>query len=249
VEELRFLPPLQEARAHAVICRPELEQEVVKIGAIPLLSENPRETFFRIYNHIAEIRLSGLAQTVVHPSASIDPEARIARNGVVVGENVKILAGSQILERVYLDKNSVIDEGVIVGSTGFEYKARRGGGYLSVIHDGYVEVGAGCHIGAGSVIAQGFWDRPTRVGADTNLDQMVSISHGVQLGSSNLVAAGASLAGSVETGHGVWIGPGATVSNGVKLGSFSRVEIGSVVLRDVDENSRVFGNPARAMPL
>jgi UDP-3-O-[3-hydroxymyristoyl] glucosamine N-acyltransferase len=248
VENSGFLPEVRKAGAHAIICSPDLEEEVRDMGALPLLSERPKETFYLLYNHIAKMRLSGLAPTVVHPSARIDPSARVALRGVIIGEQVEILAGTQILERVRLDRDSIIGPGAIVGSIGFEFKKKPTEGYLSVIHDGYVKVGAECHIGPGSVIAQGFWDRPTLIGNQTKLDHMVGISHGVQLGSSNLVAAGAILAGSVESGDGVWIGPGAIVSNGVKLGSFSRVEIGSVVLRDLTVNSRVFGNPAREMP-
>lgn len=247
IEDFGFLSQLKEAGAHAVICPPDLEDDVKKIGVLPIVAQNPKETFFRLYNYIAETRLSGLAPTVVHPSAKIDSSARVADHGVVIEENVEVLAGSQILERVRLGRDSVIGNGAIIGSSGFEFKKISAGGYLPVIHDGYVGVGVGCSIGAGSVVAQGFWDRPTLIGDGTKLDHLVGISHGVNLGSFNMIAAGAVLAGSVETGEGVWIGPGAVVSNGVKLGSFSRVEIGSVVLRDWSTDSRVFGNPAREM--
>jgi UDP-3-O-[3-hydroxymyristoyl] glucosamine N-acyltransferase len=114
-----------------------------------------------------------------------------------------------------------------------------------VTHDGFVEIGKNCVIGANSIIGQGFWKRPTLVERNTKIDHLVGISHGSSIGESNLIAAGAILSGSVKTGRNVWIGPGSRITNGVIIGDDSKVGIGSVVIRDVDPKTTVFGVPAR----
>ena len=56
---------------------------------------------------------------------------------------------------------------------------------------------------------------------------------------------GSKLSLPIEIGDDVWVGYGATILSGVKIGNFSVVAAGSVVTRDVDENTIVAGNPAR----
>ena len=41
----------------------------------------------------------------------------------------------------------------------------------------------------------------------------------------------------------VYIGPGSTIASGVRIGKRSIIGAGSVVLKDIDENVKGFGNP------
>lgn len=101
-------------------------------------------------------------------------------------------------------------------------------------------VGQGFYMGAGSILGAGVTcakgvtvNRSATVGHHTTLEDYVSIGPGV------------TVASHCEIGRGTLIGAGATVAPGRRVGANSVVGAGAVVLRDVEENTVVIGNPAR----
>jgi acetyltransferase-like isoleucine patch superfamily enzyme len=55
------------------------------------------------------------------------------------------------------------------------------------------------------------------------------------------------LGGGVQVGKMVQIFPHASIQPNVKIGDGAVIGIGSVVVKDVKENTTVFGNPARVI--
>ncbi len=62
-----------------------------------------------------------------------------------------------------------------------------------------------------------------------------------QIGAGSIVNSGA------EIGEGVFIGSGVTIVSGVKIGKNASVGAGSVVIENIKEGARVFGNPAKVV--
>jgi UDP-3-O-[3-hydroxymyristoyl] glucosamine N-acyltransferase len=50
------------------------------------------------------------------------------------------------------------------------------------------------------------------------------------------------IAGSVDIGEDVWIGPSAVISSGIRIGDRAAITLGSVVTRSVEAGKRVSGN-------
>ena len=71
------------------------------------------------------------------------------------------------------------------------------------------------------------------------------ISHHCRIGDYGCIASGACLSGNVEAAPFTYIGANASVRNGIKIGTRALVGIGSVVVKDVLENTVVAGNPAK----
>ena len=71
------------------------------------------------------------------------------------------------------------------------------------------------------------------------------ISHHCRIGDYGCIASGACLSGNVEVAPFCYIGANASVRNGIKIGTRALVGIGSVVVKDVLENTVVAGNPAK----
>src|SRR5262245_12005000 len=113
----------------------------------------------------------------------------------------------------------------------------------SVILAGGVRLEAGAVLNAGVVVAY-----DTVVGAHSTINLNATIGHDCSVGSFSTVAPGANVAGRVRLGEGCDVGMNATIAAGLTIGKWSSIALGSVVLKDVPDGRRVFGNPARPMP-
>jgi UDP-3-O-[3-hydroxymyristoyl] glucosamine N-acyltransferase len=190
--------------------------------------------------------------TVIDPSAHVHERAYVAPRGVRIGARVVVEPNATILERVAIGDDSVVRAGAVIGSEGFEFKGpamRQGRATraqwdygttnVAVPHAGSVEIGARVEIQANSTVDRSLFRAPTRIGDDTKIDNLVHVAHSVRIGARCLIAAGATLAGSVVVGDEVWIGPHVVISSGVHLGDRSAIVIGSTITKDVAPDERV----------
>jgi sugar O-acyltransferase (sialic acid O-acetyltransferase NeuD family) len=101
-------------------------------------------------------------------------------------------------------------------------------------------IGSGVMIGAGAIL-----NSMTEAGDGAIFNTGSIVEHECKIGKFCHLAPGSVLAGNVEVGENSFIGAGAVVKQGVKLGSNVIVGAGAVVIRDVPDNCKVVGNPAR----
>lgn len=73
------------------------------------------------------------------------------------------------------------------------------------------------------------------------------IHHDARVGSWTLIGANVTVAGHVVIGENCYIGSGTSLMNGLQIGARSLVGLGSNVIRDVDADTVVAGNPARKL--
>lgn len=103
-------------------------------------------------------------------------------------------------------------------------------------------------LGAGTVIFPNVTiNSGARVGDHVLVLGNSVLSHDVIIGDFTCVTAGVSLSGGVELADSCYLGTNASVRGGVRVGRGSLVGMGSVVLRDVEPDSVVAGNPARPL--
>lgn len=86
----------------------------------------------------------------------------------------------------------------------------------------FSEIGNHCIINSGAIIDY-----------ETKIEDYVQIGTGAIIGSN------------VHIEESTFIGSGAIIVNGVKIGKNARVGAGSLVINDIEEDTTVFGNPAK----
>ena len=77
------------------------------------------------------------------------------------------------------------------------------------------------------------------------MDNQVHIAHNVKIGKNSILAGQVGIAGSSILGENVKIGGQAGISGHLKIGNNVEIGGGSGVIKDIPDNSKVMGYPAK----
>lgn len=103
-------------------------------------------------------------------------------------------------------------------------------------------------LGAGTVVlARAVIGPDAVVGANVIVNTGAIVEHDCRVGDHVHLATGCVLGGGVEVGSGAHVGLGACLLQGVCIGDRALVGAGAVVVRDVEPDAVVVGNPARRL--
>jgi UDP-perosamine 4-acetyltransferase len=167
--------------------------------------------------------------------------------GTIVNEVEIVGSIKEFLELEKITGNYAVTIGnVNIRNEWFREIRAKGGKTPSLIHPkSYVspsaEIGEGVYIQPSVSI----WTK-VKIGDFCIVAPMSSISHHTILGQGCFITPGCTIGSKIVFGKRVFIGMGATVMSGVKkMGDNCFVGAGSLVIRDVDENKKVYGSPAR----
>jgi sugar O-acyltransferase (sialic acid O-acetyltransferase NeuD family) len=98
----------------------------------------------------------------------------------------------------------------------------------------------GCILHHGVVVSSN-----TSIGKCSFINKNSVIGHDVIIGDFCVVSPSVTIGGFTSIGSNSYLGSGAIIRNGINIGENSIVGMGSVVLKDVEPNSVVAGNPAK----
>lgn len=119
--------------------------------------------------------------------------------------------------------------------------------FLTVVHP-TASVSTMSRLGRGTVIFQNVTiTSNVTVGDHVIVLPNSVISHDDVIGDYCCIAGGVCISGNVTVGDCTYIGTNAAIMNGVRIGSRCLIGMSSVVLKDVDDNTVVAGNPARIL--
>ena len=105
-----------------------------------------------------------------------------------------------------------------------------------------------CEIGCGSTIDRGSLSN-TVIGKNTFLDNQVHVAHNNKIGENCIIAGQVGFAGSSTLGNNVMIGGQAGISGHLKVGSNVQIGGGSGVIKNIPDNSKVMGYPAKFLKI
>lgn len=265
VANVRYARYLATTRATAVI----LSADAPEVSIASLRCEDPYAAFARaidlFYQPIE-------APPGIHPTALIDPSARIgpgasvgpyavisagvrigcdARIGphvvlypeVLVGDRFVAHAHVVVRERVQIGDDVILHAGAVIGSDGFGYVTAGEGEIRKITQAGNVVLEDHVEVGANTTI-----DRATIgstvVRRGTKIDNLVMIAHGCEIGESSLIAAQVGLSGSTKVGRCVRLGGQVGAAGHLTIGDGAQVAAQSGIANSVPAGAVVGGSPA-----
>lgn len=206
-----------------------------------VVSEDPKEAFLKIHNLMAAKSNDFLFESRIETSSTIFDSNNIAKNNVIIGKNCYIESNVIIYPNVTIKDNVIIRSGSIIGCQGFHF-FRKNGEILPIITSGSVLIESYVEIQHNSCVDRGVIGGETIIRKNCKIDKFVHIAHDCEIGEATLIAAGVRFGGVTKVGKNCWIGLNATISNGISISDNCKISLGSVVTKDLDENSHVSGN-------
>jgi UDP-3-O-[3-hydroxymyristoyl] glucosamine N-acyltransferase len=234
-----------------IICDKEVQVSEKLASTILIQVAHPKLVFSLIGNALFVRRPSfGIhPSAIIHETASITKEVYVGPNAFI-GPNCVVGKGSYIYGNTYLYQNVIVGEhvmiqaGAVLGADGYGYNRKLDGFPVQFPHVGrivledYVDIGSNTSIDLGAL-------GDTHIGKGSKIDNLIHLGHNVRIGEYVYVAAQTTIGGSSKISDYAEIWMGASIADGTYIGKRASVGIGSVVIKDVAEDTSVFGNPAR----
>lgn len=218
-------------------------------GCSTVVVSDPKLAFMQLLEVLfPEIHPRGVqAGAFVDPSARVSTEATVYPGAYVgaeveVGPGAVIFPNAVLLARTVVGAGCVVGPGAVVGHAGFGVHPTPQG-LVAVPQVGRVVLEAGARVGANTCVDRAFLNE-TRVGARTQIDNLVQVGHNCRLGSDCVVVAQTGLSGSVVLEDRVVLGGQAGVADHVRIGEGSVVGAQAGVPSDLPANGRWLGTPA-----
>ena len=166
----------------------------------------------------------------------------IIEKNVIIGSDCSIGSNVIIRNTIIEDQVNILD-GCVIGKKGFGFFPNESKN-IRYPHIGIVIINDNCEIGCGSTIDRGSMSN-TEIGKNTFLDNQIHIAHNVQIGDNTIIAGQVGIAGSSKIGNNVKIGGQAGISGHLTIGNNVDIAGGSGVIRNIPNNSKVMGYPAK----
>ena len=190
----------------------------------------------------------------------IDTKASFGK-GVVLGDNVTVMAGAYIGDNVQISSNTliypnvtiyhgsvigencIIHAGTVIGSDGYGFAHTKKGEHVKIYQNGNTIIEDDVEIGANCVIDRAVFGS-TYIRKGSKLDNLIQIGHNCDIGKHSLMAGQSGMAGSTVTGRNLVMGGQSACGGHIKLGDFVTVAGKSGVTKSLLSGKTYAGFPA-----
>jgi UDP-3-O-[3-hydroxymyristoyl] glucosamine N-acyltransferase len=261
----KFVPLAKGSKASALI----VDEKFPALDKPALRTKNPQLAYARAVEllHVLPKEKPG-----IHPTAVIDPSARIGANasigpcvvigadveigenctlhpqvvvyrGVRIGKNFFAHAHVSIRENCEIGDNVLLHNGVVIGSDGFGFAKDDNGNWYKIPQTGRVVIEDNVEIQANSCVDRASLGE-TRIGRNTKIDNLSQVAHNCVIAENSMLCAQVGLAGSTEIGKNVILAGQVGVAGHCKIGDGVIVTAQSGTHGDIPAGSMVSGTPA-----
>lgn len=121
----------------------------------------------------------------------------------------------------------------------------RGANFVALIHP-LSHISPTATIGRGSVVFPfAYISSSARIGEHVIINVHSSVGHDAIVGNNTVMSSFCDVTGAVTLGERVFLGSHVTTAPGLNIGDDAMIQIGSVVVNNVKQGRKVFGNPAK----
>jgi UDP-3-O-[3-hydroxymyristoyl] glucosamine N-acyltransferase len=266
LSNVRYQAQLQTTQAACVIVAPAFAEAAAARGAA-IVTPDPYLYFARLTQWWAA-RVRPHAAARIHPSAVIDPEARLgegvdigplavieagaqigdgARIGAhcVIGRNASVGAGTRLAAHVTLGfdcrigARCIVHSGAVIGADGFGFAPHQGH-WVKIEQLGAVEIGDDVEIGANTCIDRGALG-DTVIANGVKLDNLIQIAHNVHIGAHTAIAGCVAIAGSTHIGAHCTIGGAASIVGHLHIVDHVHVSACTLITRSIAKPGQYTG--------
>jgi len=257
--DMKYCNDLKNSHSAAVFLTDELKG-FVNDQTIPIVVEEPE---------LYMARATGLfAYTQNLPSAdtqAIDPSAIIFQNvslgaGVKIGKNSRVMPGVYLGDHVtvgddtiihpncviyhhcHIGNRCIIHGNSVVGSDGFGYAHTRQGEHVKIQQMGNVIIEDDVEIGSNTSIDRATFTS-TIIRNGSKLDNLVHISHNVEVGEYAIIAGQTGIAGSTTLGRNVVMAAQSGATGHIKIADFTTVAGRGGVTKNTEPGKTYAGFP------
>jgi UDP-3-O-[3-hydroxymyristoyl] glucosamine N-acyltransferase len=256
----RYTPQVETTRASAIFVSEDAE-----ISRRDLAVLRSRDPYLAYTRALIIFHPEPRPAPFIHPSAVIDPTARVAADvwigagavvgpeaeigsavriypnatiyaGVRVGADSVIHSGVTLREGTVLGERVVIHNNAVVGCDGFGFAKTEEGRWLKIPQTGRVVIEDDVEIGANTAIDRASVGE-TRIGRGTKLDNLVQVGHSCTVGEDTLLCGQVGLAGSTKVGDRVILAGQVGVGGHLTIGDDAVLMAQAGVFYDVPPKS------------
>ncbi len=231
--------------------------------------KDPYLVFAKAAGYFVQQRLAQSAETFIHPSAVVSPDARISQGcqvhanavierqaelgagtevgaGSYIGEGVCIGAGGRIAPRVviqasaHLGARCIVHAGAVIGADGFGFAEDQDKSWVKIPQVGSVRVGDDVEIGANTTIDRGTFAN-TCLGNGVKLDNLIQVAHNVEIGDHTAIAGCVGIAGSAKIGKYCQIAGAAGILGHLSIPDFTVVGPMTLIQSSINEAGTYVG--------
>ena len=244
----RYVKELAASRAACVIVSPAMAGAAAARGAF-IVTPDPYLYFARL-TQLWKARHARPDAVRIHPSAVIDPDARVdasarigalcvVERGAQIGPDTVLKSRVTVSEGCSIGARCLLHPGVVIGADGFGL-APHEGSWVKIEQLGAVRIGDDVEIGANTCIDRGALE-DTVIEDGVKLDNLIQIGHNVRVGPHTAMAGCVGVAGSAVIGAHCTIGGGAIVLGHLALADGVHISAATVVTRSIHKPGHYTG--------
>ena len=234
----KYVDTLATTKAGAVLI-PATYASLLPSSTIALITDEPYLKLAEASKFFAHKVSTASQAPTMGKNCHIDTKASFGE-GVVLGDNVTIMAGVYIGDNVTVGSNTliypnvtlyhgsvignncIIHAGTVIGSDGYGFAHTKTGEHIKIYQNGNAVIEDDVEIGANCVIDRAVFGS-TYVRKGTKLDNLIQIAHNCDLGEHSLLAAQVGLAGSTTTGRNVVMGGQSGTAGHLHIDDFTTI--------------------------